>query len=249
MEILSFSLVGKFAHFRAFYANSSNISHTIPPPTTIRGIIAAIIGIEKNKYHEELSNNKLRIAINIDSDIEKSSHKQNFLAIESDNSFAGSNGHTQIPLEIITPKNLHNDNICYKIYLDVVEPDFRHILYNKLKDRNPHFNITLGLANFSATITDVNIFSAEERNATNEIIEFDSAVLTKSISKIINVGNSPYHTETDILPIDFTANHSRALRKTTEVIFCRNQNKLKVVFSGDFYRITAPYNKIIQFIE
>lgn len=249
MEILSFSLVGKFAHFRAFYANSSNISHTIPPPTTIRGIIAALIGIEKNEYHENLSNNKLRIAISIFSDIKKSSYKQNFLKIESDNAFAGSESHTQIPLEIITPVNLHEDNICYRIYLDVVEPDFREILYNKLISKNPHFNISLGLANFSATITDVNILRAEEVNVINEIIEFDSAVLTKSISKIINVGNSPYHTETDILPIDFTANHSRALRKTTEVIFCRNQNKLKVVFSGDFYRITAPYNKIIQFIE
>jgi len=35
MEILSFDIVGKFAHFKKYYANNTALSFSIPPRTTI----------------------------------------------------------------------------------------------------------------------------------------------------------------------------------------------------------------------
>ena len=55
MEILAFNIRGKFAHFRKFYSNSSALSYFIPPRTTIIGLIAGMLGLERDSYYEDFS--------------------------------------------------------------------------------------------------------------------------------------------------------------------------------------------------
>ena len=38
MKILTFRLQGKMAHFRRYYSNSSALTYTIPPRTTVLNI-------------------------------------------------------------------------------------------------------------------------------------------------------------------------------------------------------------------
>ncbi len=63
MKITVFDLYGKFAHFRKFYTNSSSLTYLIPPRTTIEGIIAALLGYERDSYYDVLSVDKLNIAV------------------------------------------------------------------------------------------------------------------------------------------------------------------------------------------
>ncbi len=66
MKITVFDLYGKFAHFRKFYTNSSSLTYLIPPRTTIEGIIAALLGYERDSYYDVLSVDKLNIAVKKD---------------------------------------------------------------------------------------------------------------------------------------------------------------------------------------
>lgn len=63
MKILIFDLVEKFAHFRKYYTNSSSLTYSIPPRTTISGIIAADMGYERDSYYEIFNSENAYIAV------------------------------------------------------------------------------------------------------------------------------------------------------------------------------------------
>ena len=87
MEVLSFDIEGKFAHFRKYYANNTAFTFSLPPRTTIMGIIAGAMGLEKDSYYEDFGSDNLKIGINILSLIKKSFHRLNFLMIKGDSDF------------------------------------------------------------------------------------------------------------------------------------------------------------------
>lgn len=44
MKALTFCINGKMAHFRKYYSNSSVLSYLLPPVTTVKGILAGLLG-------------------------------------------------------------------------------------------------------------------------------------------------------------------------------------------------------------
>ena len=48
MQVLTFDLVGKMAHFRKYYANNTAMSFSVPPRTTLMGVLAAILGLPRD---------------------------------------------------------------------------------------------------------------------------------------------------------------------------------------------------------
>ena len=69
LKIFSFHLRGKMAHFRKYYSNSSALSYFIPPRTTVVGILAGLLGRERDTYYNEFSLKKCNIALAIQSPI------------------------------------------------------------------------------------------------------------------------------------------------------------------------------------
>lgn len=63
MKFLVFDLKGKFAHFRKFYTNSSSLSYLVPPRTVIEGMVAAILGFERDSYYDMFSAENLLVAV------------------------------------------------------------------------------------------------------------------------------------------------------------------------------------------
>lgn len=49
MRCFAFRLWGKYGHFRKFFTTASAISHDFPPPTTIRGLVGAVVGLERGE--------------------------------------------------------------------------------------------------------------------------------------------------------------------------------------------------------
>ena len=70
MEVLIFDLSGKMAHFRKYYTNSSSLTYYFPPRTVIIGLIAGLIGKERDSYYEIFSKDKAYVGISIKSNIQ-----------------------------------------------------------------------------------------------------------------------------------------------------------------------------------
>lgn len=123
MDILSFHLMGKMAHFRKFYSNSSALSFYIPPRTTICGIIAGLLGLERDSYYEKFSLNSCQIAVAIKSSIKKTMQTLNYLKIERKNDLNGSQEyHSQTSTELVIPQNIIDHFIDYHIWFHHKDP-------------------------------------------------------------------------------------------------------------------------------
>lgn len=178
MEILSFELCGKMAHFRKPYANATALSYTLPPRTTILGIIAAILELPRDSYYgdvPEKSIDDLLIGVRINNPIRKVIQKLNYLKIGDSNGkiaftdsalkgrtdnwndrlaqfmkFSGEEHHSQVPTELLFPDNLIKDNLSFQIYIGSIKRNNNH--FEKLKERLEMelypFGICLGSANF-----------------------------------------------------------------------------------------------------
>ena len=71
MRVISFKLWGDFAHFRRHYTTSSPLTHSIPPPSALRGIIAAILGLGREEYPQILSPENAKIGVRLLNPVKK----------------------------------------------------------------------------------------------------------------------------------------------------------------------------------
>lgn len=154
-EIISFDLCGKFAHFRKFYSTSSALSYSIPPKTTLQGLVAAILGLERDSYYELFDH--WYFGIQIINKHRKIFQKFNFLKIEKikfdlDKEYSEVNGfdkRTQTSFETIIPENIRKQVLCFRIYIGVANTTDSN--YKKLKEYlargYSEYGVVLGTAN------------------------------------------------------------------------------------------------------
>lgn len=258
MKILSFDISGKFAHFRKYYANNTAMTFSLPPRTTIIGIIASAMGLKKDSYYEDFSSENIRIGINILSEIKKSFHRTNMLRIISLDDFRGKKGRVQTPFEIISGIDIKKDEVKYRIFVSATEKgqnifdEIQSTFLNKKFVYNP----TLGTANFTAQITNIQLFDKSritEIQAKNEFIEINSACLSENVEKIHFEKNDKYKhnmIEEELMPADFIADNDRELKKMNRILFTSGNIPLSVKITAQLYKIKInEYFQIIQFLD
>lgn len=265
MEILCFKISGKLAHFRKYYANNTAFSFTIPPRTSLMGIVAAAMGWQRDSYYEKLASENIRFGVRVLSPLKKSFHRLNFLSIKSlgdmakkwSSDFRGEGGRIQTPFEIVSGWNLPRDMVSYQIFLSPTETgkDTFGAIKNQIQKNQPVFNITLGIASFSATISDVRLIEDNliEKNESGEFVLMHSALPTRNVEKLEfkkDDFDSYNFVEEDMMPSDFLANNNREVRKMNRLLFSITPNPLRVVLKSSFYKIRLPDEEInIQFMD
>ena len=71
MRVLVFDIWGDYGHFRKFYTTTSPLTFSIPPPSTIAGILGAIYGVAKDEYLKVFSLSECYLAVKIVNPIKK----------------------------------------------------------------------------------------------------------------------------------------------------------------------------------
>ena len=258
MEILSFDIVGKFAHFRKYYTTNTALSFTIPPRTAIMGIVGAVLGKQRDSYYEEFASDKLRIGIQVKSRIKKSMHRVNYLSIKGKDDFRGKQSHIQTPVELLSGEKIGRGEVRYKLYVSYFE-GYKEI-YDRIKETllnsRIHYNLTLGTANHTASIENIKVFNndaVESVSLEDDFIDIHSACSSNKISKVEFSKNETYKydfIEEDLLPSDFKSNYDRELSKMNKVIFTTGDIPLHAKFTGELFRIQDENEAYhIQFLE
>ena len=226
--ILIFDLVGKFAHFRKFYTNSSSLSYLFPPRTTIEGIIAGILGIDRDCYYDILSPEKCRITISPKTPVRSLFQTLNYLYVKSASALNGKDGRTQIPLEIIVPK-FFNENLRYRIYVSG-EADLLSNLGHKLTKDQAFYPTSLGSAQFLCKAIFIANTPPEQviQQPVNETISINTPLIATDevIKSILVAGNTGLKILTDIFPFHFQ--RGRIPMQNQKLIFDRDFRPLMV---------------------
>ena len=63
MRMVIFDISGYMAHFRRFYSSVTPLTYHFPPRNTVTGILACILGYDRDSYYETFSRDKSRIAV------------------------------------------------------------------------------------------------------------------------------------------------------------------------------------------
>lgn len=71
MRVISFKVWGDYAHFRRHFTTSSPLTHSIPPPSALRGLVGALLGLPRKNYPEILSPEKSRFGIRLLTPVKK----------------------------------------------------------------------------------------------------------------------------------------------------------------------------------
>lgn len=264
MEILSFKIKGKLAHFRKYYANNTAFSFTIPPRTTLMGIVAAAMGWSRDSYYDKLASRHIRFGIRVLSPLKKSFHRLNLLSIKSlgdmskkfSSDFRGEEGRIQTPFEIVSGLDISKDEVIYQVFVSHHQPG--RVTFEALKDHftdsQPAFNITLGTASFTASIYDVEIFKGIQviEASESDYVLMHSAVPSHLVVDLKFDKEKVDHynfIEEDMLPGEFISNNNRELKSMNRVLFSTTPNPIRVRLKGSYLRITEEAMMNIQFMD
>lgn len=265
MEVLCFKISGKLAHFRKYYANNTAFSFSIPPRTTLMGIVAATMGWERDSYYEKIASENIHFGVRVLSPLKKAFHRLNFLSIKTlgdlskklSSDFRGEGGRIQTPFEVVSGWNLPKDEVIYQVFISPT-PNGKTVfesIKNHFVNEYPVFNITLGVANFSAYISDIYLCEAEidgEFNTENYSL-IHSAIPTKHVEDLkFDKENSESYSfvEEDMMPGDFISNNNREVRKMNRVIFSTTVTPLKLKLNTPPVKLNLPEGEVsIQFMD
>ncbi len=248
MEVVKFDITGKFAHFRKFYSNNSALSYSLPPRTSIIGILAAIAGLDKDSFYEIFSSQNLNISVFSASPVKKTFHRINTLMIKGYQDFRGRLGHTQTPIEVISGYSINRDLVKYTIYLEnlnIPSQIYERLLKN-IFNKTSVYNLSLGLASFTACIENPQKIEAEKQLVQSADVELYSIANANNVNKIYFKQENPYDfIEEETMPADF--DKDRKTIKLNKVIYTLGGSPLKINISGQLYILSD--GRKIQMLE
>lgn len=237
-KCLVFEIRGDWAHFRKIYTTSSPLTYSIPPRTAVAGLIAAILGLDKENYYDYFSKEKADIAIGIVNPIKKFRIGLNFINTKTAKMFARIKERTQVKQEII--KNPH-----YRIYFSHKDGDIYKKLRGYLEQSRSVYTPYLGISEYIAWVDYIGEYPIQEIGGFGEIpihsvIPFhEKFQINFDVSEGEQVGE--YFKE--ILPNDFESGNKRVVKEFTRVLFERRGKAIRCT-PNRFWQVNKGENII-----
>lgn len=239
MRVHSFDLEGKQAHFRKYYANNTALSFTLPPRTTLMGIVGAVLGRARDSYYWEFGPEQVRFGVGLLSPVKKTFHRLNLLKILGDSDFRGRQGRIQTPFELVVPLDPRQGKIVYRIYVTSNNNLLMDELGAFLENRRSFFNPSLGLANFNASLKRPRLdLGIEKVIPSDDYIELKSAVLSDQVKALHLDHNKKVKVEEELTPAAFVADFDRELASMQRIIYTTDGDHLRVKLNASCLKVT-----------
>jgi CRISPR-associated protein Cas5h len=237
MQVLSFHLCGKMAHFRRYYTNSSALSYSIPPRTTLSGIIAGLLGYEKDQYYDDFSLNSCDIAISVRQPLKKSVQTMNLLKIERLDQLNGSSGvPSQTATEFVLPYDIRRNYLDYKVWFHHHDASLMNELTTLLNKAGPVYG-TKGATMALGTVFNlgwISGFKKVEATQVNEksAIVIDSVIPMSSLKKLTLDEINEHRLVREKIPLEFDSQRRITARGLGNVIIDLNGKGIPAIIDS-----------------
>lgn len=165
MKLLIFDLYGKYAHFRKLYTNSSSLTYSIPPRTTIIGMLAGILGYERDSYYSIFSREKCSVALRKITRNRKIMQTLNYIRADRLKLIYSPEEHTQIPIEVV----MSDKDIIYRVYVSHEDDDILEKLKDRIINKRYFYAPYLGAAPFNCSLEFIDYVDNTPKNVTDTI--------------------------------------------------------------------------------
>lgn len=197
MKLIIFDIYGKFAHFRKFYTNSSSLTYGIPPRTTVAGIVAAMMGYERDSYYEIFNSDKLRIGVKKMNKTSRIIQTLNYSRATSMGELIKGVGPTQVPFEVLKS----SDKVKFRIYLYHEDGHILDEIERRSRESMFVYPPYLGSASFGCSISYIDTVEFEEVK-TEDFISISTAINSESIVDL-NIKNYSGSLVKERMAVDF----------------------------------------------
>lgn len=231
MKVLTFKLYGDYGHYRPYYTTSSPTTYSLMPPTTIIGLVGAVLGLEKqeNAYYSELKENGIKVGIGLDSPVKKVTMSTNLINTKG-NYWVPTQRNTAGPR---TPTRFeYVKNQVYRIYVTMENETCLDELADRIKEHRFAYTVSLGLAGLLADIEYIHYGHAEYVTS-DQYIFLDSAIAIQDLQEdrsIEIIEGIQYCKERYVE--EFTDN--RVPLDYVDVLFAANAAKISVKCKGAY---------------
>lgn len=215
-KCLVFEVKGDWAHFRKIYTTSSPLSYSIPPRTAIVGLIAAIIGLDKEQYYDNFTKDKAGIALRIINPIKKFRLGLNLIDTKKAKWFAQIKDRTQVKQELVKQP-------CYRVYFTHVDIELYETVKEYLGSGQSYYTPCLGLSEYLAQIGYVGEFSIKDETTCESTSIHSVIPITQKFPIHLGAGGENGRGEyfKEILPNDFATGNERIVQEFVKVLFER----------------------------
>ena len=242
MKALVFDLRGFMAHFRTFYTNSSSVSYGFPPRTALMGIVASILGYDRDTYYEILSPENCKLSVSLLTPVRKFIQTVNYIRTKPKNipngdrfnSFRGAvQTHLereiityQVGIEFVVPLK---GELRYRVYFTTQDGKLYGKLKNLLEQGKTYYSLYMGLTELLANFEYVGEFPInepiEDEGVKSVIPEeyFELIDFSKPLSLLLE--RMPYHFKME--------GNFRKLSKIKKFIYERSCKEIPLIdYSG-----------------
>ncbi|WP_461205016.1 type I-B CRISPR-associated protein Cas5b [Clostridium sp. DL1XJH146] len=239
IDLLVFDVKGKFAHFRKYYTNSSSLSYSIPPRTTITGLMAGILGMERDSYYSEFSAENVKVAVRKLSKNRRIMSSLNYIKATNINDVIRAKEHTQIPFELLTSE----DNVKYRIYINIKNKKTMKELEERIREKKYYYSPYLGAAPFNCSLEFIGRLDGEVVKE-NEFADINSVVNSRLIEEgCIDLTHSNLYLLREKMPYDFK--EDRTITKAESYIFDDNCESIKIKLKDGYIKIKNKEERIV----
>ncbi len=215
-RVIAFDLWGDYAHFRKHYTTTSPLTFSIPPRTTLCGLLAAIIGLDKTEYLLHFSDKDASIAVQLLNEVKKTTLAENLIDTKKAGKMMNRiKQRTQIRFELLKePK--------YRIFVHHQDLSIYLKLKEMLKAHKTVYTPCLGLSELLASFKYIKEYRAEKVETDSEL-EILTALPKKNLIELSFQDDYEYLSETmprNMLP-------DRTVTEYMPVIFERKHKPLK----------------------
>lgn len=230
MKCLVFDIEGKFAHFRKTYTNSSSMSYMVPPRTTIIGLIAGLLGREKDSYYEEFKSHNIDIAVKVESKIYSIMQTLNYIKATSPKGIFHPKEYTQIPFEALTSDDL----VKYRIYVYTEDKELFDEIENMLEKEEYVYPPYLGVAFFTGQIDYIgkaNVRAVDDRS----YVDISSVLAMDDIEDMDVTSVEDIIMVKELMPTNFKEN--RRICKSTSYLVVSEPRAISVKLSCPYFKV------------
>jgi len=246
MDLVAFDMVGPMAHFKKFYTNSSSLTYRIPPRTVLSGVIAALLGINRDEYYEKLAMEHAKLGVSPRTPVRTLRQTVNYLNTKNQG-WDGSKKHTQIPLELLLPQP-SSQFIRYTVYFAHEDQEVTKEIYKDTSEMRYCYPLYLGLTECPAWVENSTFYPSEKVQFIEDpegALDIETAVPVKRLAGDLKLAEG-LQIYKDRMPFDFYS--GRKIKSVDEVIWEANGRPMALSVNGVVFHI-LPNNTFGVFLE
>jgi len=217
IPLLAFTLSGPMGHFRKFYTNTSALTYPFPPRTTLMGLIAGLLGEERDTHYEKLSSERLWTAVRMMVPVRIRTYTLNYLFTKGGKFYDKGQG-TQIPVAWVLPR-LPEKVIRFRVYVSSPDSELWERLVDVFRSRHFHWPPYLGVTEALAWIEEDIWIGEVEYKVHEKPVLVGTPVIKHAYMELCFEKSQGTRLLVDHFTLDMLSKPYRSPKKTVEVLY------------------------------